>query len=70
VTTDVERDKYVRIMSEIEELEERLDDLRPSAARGEEGAKGELDDLQNRLAERMRELARITDGCTRPGAGS
>lgn len=61
---DVERAKYVRIMEEIEQLEDRLEDLRKSA--GDGGP--ELAEVQERLADRMKELARISDGCSRPGA--
>jgi hypothetical protein len=44
--TDVEREKYARPMSDIEQLEE----------------------LRASIADRMRQLARVTDGCTRPRA--
>ena len=64
---DVEREKYVRIMDEIEELEDRVDELKKTGG-GNDQSKAELAELQNRLAERMKELARITDGCSRPGA--
>jgi hypothetical protein len=59
---DVERKKYARIMDEIEQIEDRLEELTGS------DPDGELERLQEKLADRMRELARITDGCSRPGA--
>jgi len=64
---DIRRQKYVRIMDEIEELEDRLEELR-RASPGAGDAGPELAEVQERLTERMRELARITDGCSRPGA--
>ncbi len=62
--TDVSREKYVRIMTEIDELEDRTEELEDAIATGggQEKTK-ELDELRERLAERMWELARITDAC-------
>ncbi len=55
--TDVSREKYVRIMAEINELEDAV------AAGGGQETQRELDELRERFAERMWELARITDAC-------
>lgn len=66
--TDIERAKYVNIMAEIEDLEEQVENFERANASGGRLARMEFEDLRDRLAERMRELARITDGCTRPGA--
>jgi hypothetical protein len=55
--TDVAREKYVRIMTEIDELEEAL------AAGGGAEKQSELDELRLKLTERMGELARITAAC-------
>jgi cell division septum initiation protein DivIVA len=66
--TDIERAKYMRIMAEIEDLEEKVDDLERLVSGGEHARRQDLSELRDRLAERMRELARITDGCARPGA--
>jgi cell division septum initiation protein DivIVA len=62
--TDVARDKYVRLMTEIDDLEDRVEELEKAIAGGG-GAEvqKELDELRERLADRMWELARITDAC-------
>ena len=62
--TDVTREKYVRLMAEIDELEDRCEELENAvAAGGAEEQRIELAGLRERLAERMWELARITDAC-------
>ena len=62
--TDVSREKYVRIMTEIDELEDKVEELEDAiAAGGGQEKKRVLDELRERLAERMWELARITDAC-------
>jgi uncharacterized membrane protein len=62
--TDVTREKYVRLMAEIDELEDRCEELEHVvAAGGGEERRNELAELRERLAERMWELARITDAC-------
>jgi hypothetical protein len=62
--TDVSREKYVRIMAEVDELEDRVDELEAAvAAGGGDDRRKELEELRERLAERMWELARITDAC-------
>ncbi len=61
---DVEREKYVRIMTEIDELEDKVEELEDARATGGgQEKKKELDELRELLAERMWELARITDAC-------
>jgi len=61
---DVEREKYVRIMTEIDELEDKVEELEDAIATGGgQEQKKELDELRELLAERMWELARITDAC-------
>ena len=63
--TDVARDKYVRLMTEIDDLEDRVEALEQAVADagGDAEARKELDGLRERLADRMWELARITDAC-------
>jgi superfamily II RNA helicase len=62
--SDVSREKYVRIMAEIDELEDKMEELEAAvAAEGGDERRLELDELRERLAERMWELARITDAC-------
>ncbi len=62
--TDVTREKYVRLMTDISELEDRVEELETAVA-GDASApcRAELDAARERLAERMWELARITDAC-------
>jgi hypothetical protein len=62
--TDVSREKYVRIMAEVDELEDRVEALEAAVASGGgDDRRKELDELRERLAGRMWELARITDAC-------
>jgi Mg2+ and Co2+ transporter CorA len=62
--TDVAREKYVRIMTEIDELEARVEKLEDAiAAGGGTELREDLGELRERLAERMWELARISDAC-------
>ena len=62
--TDVAREKYVRIMTEIDELEDRVEKLENAiAAGGGTELREDLGELRERLAERMWELARISDAC-------
>jgi len=62
--TDVAREKYVRIMTEIDDLENRAEELEEAVAAGGGAEKQcELDELRLKLTERMGELARITAAC-------
>jgi len=62
--SDVSREKYIRIMAEIDELEDKMEELEAAvAAEGGDERRQELDELRERLAERMWELARITAAC-------
>ncbi len=68
---DVAREKFMRLMQEVEELEERVEELerKRTACRGmqaEEAAQGELDASLERLEEKRTELVRVSDGCRRP----
>ena len=56
--SDPARSKYERLMDEIRDLEKRIEELEAAKS-----ASAELDTLEERLEERMFELARITDGC-------
>ena len=59
---DVAREKYVRLMTEIENLEDCVSELEsetPVDATQLENARAEL-------AEKKNELARISDGCGKP----
>ena len=72
---DVSREKYLRMMAEIEDLEEKVESLRssveavrqsdPSSA---EQIRKELGLIEERLEALNRELQRVSDGCGRPQA--
>jgi hypothetical protein len=67
VTTDVEREKFARIMAEINRAENQIEAIEWGAAAGslsgDQAEKGELERLRERLTELMRELARISNAC-------
>jgi vacuolar-type H+-ATPase subunit E/Vma4 len=69
--TDVAREKFMRLMQEVDELEECVEELerKLTACRGtqdEEAAQRELDACLERLEEKRTELVRVSDGCRRP----
>jgi hypothetical protein len=69
--SDVAREKFMRLMHEVDGLEERVEELerRRTACRGtqdEEAAQRELDASLERLEGKRTELARVSDGCRRP----
>jgi hypothetical protein len=69
--TDLARQKFARLMQEVEELEERVEELerKLAACRGRQdggAARRELDAHLERLEEKRTELARVSDGCRRP----
>lgn len=62
--TDHERNRYVRIMTEVDELEDRIEEFENAiAAGGGQEKKKELEEFHERLAECMWELARINVSC-------
>jgi hypothetical protein len=68
---DVAREKFMRLMEEVDELEECVEELERKriACRGtqdEEAVQRELDALLERLEEKRTELVRVSDGCRRP----
>ena len=68
---DVAREKFMRLMEEVEELEDCVEELerKRTACRGtpdEEAVQRELDALLERLEEKRTELVRVSDGCRRP----
>ena len=68
---DVARDKFMRLMQEVDELEECVEELerKRTACRGtrdQEAVQRELDARLERLEEKRTELVRISDGCRRP----
>jgi predicted nucleic acid-binding Zn-ribbon protein len=69
--TDVARDKFLRLMQEVDELEERVEELEQklSDCRGtpeEEAVQRELAARLERLEHMRTELVRVSDGCRRP----
>ncbi len=68
---DVARDKFMRLMQDVDELEERVEELerKRTACRGtqaEGAAQRELDASLEQLEEKRTELVRVSDGCRRP----
>ncbi|OVE82162.1 hypothetical protein BVY04_01895 [bacterium M21] len=56
--TDVVRAKYMTLMSEVEELEERVDELTAGDATPEQ-----VMAVEEELASKRHELQRLSDGC-------
>lgn len=73
---DPAREKFVRLMAKVQELENQVDDLeqevKTASEAGDEKARSifleELKSFQNELAKYRSELARISDGCGKPHA--
>ncbi len=61
--TDVVREKYLHLMTEIEDLEENIEKLEKKSVSGKT-----LEKLKEELAAKKSELARISDGCGTPHA--
>jgi hypothetical protein len=69
--TDIAREKYLRLMSQVAELEDEVSDLEaqladPSKTEPDTELRQELKELQEALALKKSELARISDGCGYP----
>ena len=63
--TDPAREKYVRLMTEIEDLEDTIEKLEKKK-KLEKATHTKLDSLKAKLADKKNELARISDGCGTP----
>lgn len=63
MNTDVQRQKYLKMMTEIEDLEDKIEELEKKKADA-----GKLTALKEELAARRNELARVSDGCGKPHA--
>ena len=61
--TNVSHEKFSHLMAEIEDLEEQVEALQTDADSVQIEA---LRSLQEKLAEKRNELARISDGCGTP----
>jgi hypothetical protein len=64
--TDVAREKFVRAMAEIDRLESLVEELETATCAGEDAERQraiELAEAREQLAEKMWELAKITDAC-------
>ena len=65
--TDVARATYLRLMQEIEDLEDRVESLKTKTAGTAAGTRAaDVEKLAAELDEKRRELARLSDGCGRP----
>jgi hypothetical protein len=72
--TDIAREKYERLMGQIGELEDRIEDLERQLASDNGAAdprdagviRAELQDALEQLAQKRTELSRLSDGCGRP----
>lgn len=72
--TDIAREKYLRLMAHIGDLEDRIEDLERELEndQGKDGTPGadvirqELIDLTEQLARGRSELSRVSDGCGKP----
>jgi hypothetical protein len=58
---EIERQKYLRLISEVEDLEERVATLEQQGRQGEE-----LRLLQGKLGAARTELTRVSNGCGQP----
>ncbi len=72
--TDIVREKYLRLMAHIAELEDRIEDMEKELV-DEAGTvdpedasliRQELKDLNEELAKSRSELSRVSDGCGTP----
>ncbi len=70
---DLMREKFLRLMTRIEELEEGLSELEKKEKEEDSSGAASLNRireslklLQEELNEKRRELARISDGCGKP----
>ncbi len=59
--TDVAREKYLKLMTDIEELEDEIEQLKRSSA-----AADDILAVQELLTAKRNELTRISDGCGHP----
>ncbi len=59
--TDVAREKYLRLMTDIEELEDEIDQLMKKSAPADD-----IFAVQELLTTKRNELTRISDGCGHP----
>ncbi len=71
MNADVAREKYVHLMTEIEDLEDKLEKydakgLKNKAKRAL--TEKEIELIREELAAKKNELARISDGCGKPHA--
>ncbi|MFA6291092.1 MAG: hypothetical protein WC637_04885 [Victivallales bacterium] len=69
MNADVAREKYVHLMTEIEDLEDRLEkyDVKdPKKNRKRALTENEIGLMKEALAAKKNELARISDGCGKP----
>jgi hypothetical protein len=71
MNADVAREKYVHLMAEIEELEDKLErfDVKGPKKKAQKAfTEREVLVMREALAAKKNELARISDGCGKPHA--
>jgi ribosome-interacting GTPase 1 len=56
--TDVARAKYLRMMAEIEDIEDKIAEMEKIKA-----SQSDIMSMKDELAEKRNELAKISDGC-------
>jgi predicted nucleic acid-binding Zn-ribbon protein len=64
--TDIAREKFVRAMAEVDKLEDRVEELENAVCSSDEEERQralELAEAREQLAEKMWQLAKITDAC-------
>ncbi len=61
---DIARQKYLLLMTEVEELEDQIATLEKQASSNTH--KQQLEQLQEQLGARRTELTRLSDGCGTP----
>jgi predicted nucleic acid-binding Zn-ribbon protein len=68
---DVAREKYVHLMTEIEDLEDRIERFENKSSKKKAPkafTEGDITMMKEALAAKKNELARISDGCGKPHA--
>lgn len=76
MTINAQREKYMKLMAHVEDLEERVIDMEKELQvmaespdpRDLEVTRATLGELQEELANARQELTRVSDGCGKPHA--
>lgn len=68
MNADVAREKYVHLMTEIEDMEDKIERAGLKKNKGKMFTEKEVELMKENLAAKKNELARISDGCGKPHA--